>query len=127
MARPRKIKIDELKSRIDDYFMINTFYTVNGLCLSLDIDRHALVKWSIEGKGEYCAEAKKALSRIGAQHEERLGKTACVGSIFWLKCHGWRDSDPKVEKTEVTAGDGNLKVTIVRMDPEKDNPHKDVE
>lgn len=78
---------------MDAYFKDDKkVFTVCGLALHLGfISRQSFVDYKGYGK-EFSDVVKKAITRIEAQHEERLGVSGKpTGSIFWLKNHGWFD------------------------------------
>ena len=66
-------------------------YTIAGLALFCGFaNRQSL--YDLAKVKRYSDIIKKARARIEQLHEERLFDDKCTGSIFWLKCHSWKDS-----------------------------------
>jgi hypothetical protein len=95
-GQPPKYKsVDQLASKVNEYFADceskkNT-PTTYGLALYLGFcDRQSL--YDYKSRPEYSCLIKSAIDRIGSFHEARLSQAQCVGSIFWLKNHNWKDN-----------------------------------
>jgi hypothetical protein len=115
VGRPRSFSsIEELESRIDDYFekceSLEKPPTMSGLAYELGIDRKTLINYS--RKEEYFHAYKKARDRVEASMEDLLlsGK-ATAGVIFSFKNNfGWAD---KQEITETSKSSQSVTVNIV--------------
>ena len=72
----------------------DTYPTVTGLSLVLDLTRKSLIEY--EGRPEFVNTIKRAKTEIEAASEQRLCNPSCTGTIFSLKNnYGWND------KTEI--------------------------
>jgi len=72
------------------YDIDDTFPTVTGLALALDMSRRSLCDYEI--KDEFIHAVKKAKQRVEAFIEQRLYHNNATGSIFNLKNNfGWKD------------------------------------
>lgn len=95
-GRPRKYDTPEdMEQIIDEYFATETVYTIEGLCLALDLDRRTLLNYEkTEGYEEFFLTIKRAKLRV----QENLIKRGLLGdynstlSIFLLKNnHDYKD------------------------------------
>ncbi len=50
--------------------------------------------FAYKAKTQFSSIIKKATQIIAQHYEEQLQAGVVVGSIFWLKVHGWRDHAP---------------------------------
>lgn len=124
MGRPHKLTPNEIQKAVDDYFSSvdkrGTMPSVSGLSLCLGVDMDTMRRWCTSKKRAYAEVARTMYTRLVSYWEPLLAdnKTA-HGAAFWLRCVAtWRDQDPKVDKTEVSAG--GVRVRIIRDDiPDK--------
>jgi len=127
-GRPAKYtSVEEMQKRIDEYFAncpdTRDIYpspgvkqtvpdpTLTGLVLHLGFcDRAAFYDYL--DKPEFRHTLKKARARIEKIYESLLKGGSCNGAIFWLKNHGWRDTQDinttSNEKVVVIVKSGNL-------------------
>lgn len=84
-------------------------YTISGMALYLDCDRHFLLEYA--KKDKFSATIKKARNICQAYAEESLFSNKATGAIFNLKNnYGWKD------KTEVDQNvNGDLTVSVVKF------------
>ena len=103
-GRPMKFKsVEELQSKIDEYFRITPEIdvTITGLAIHLDTTRDLLCDY--EDLEKYSDTIKKAKMRVKLSYEKSLKKRGNAGDIFALKNFGWKD------KQEIDANiTGNL-------------------
>jgi hypothetical protein len=126
----------EMQKKIDEYFAecpdTRVIYpvagqpqtvpdpTITGLVLHLGFcDRAAFYDYC--DKPEFRNTLKKARSRVEKIYESLLKGGSCTGAIFWLKNHGWRDTQDinttSNEKVVVIVKSGNpVKVAGSRVD-----------
>lgn len=92
MARPLKYKTEEeLQEAIDTYFASAGDYpTVSGLALHLGFAHRKSIT-DYKQKDRFSNTVKRAVLKIESIHEANLYKSACTGSIFWLKNRQWSD------------------------------------
>lgn len=104
VGRPLLFKDPEqLKKRVDEYFVENTKWTLAGLAEYLDIDRQTL--YNYKERNEYFDILKKATEKVEARYEERLVyENSPTGVIFALKNMGWKDQS----QTDITSGGEKL-------------------
>jgi hypothetical protein len=80
-----------------------THWTITGLALALDTDRHTLINYS--EREEYFHTINKAKLMVENAYEIDLREKGHAGNIFALKNFGWKD------KTEVDATINQGKLT----------------
>lgn len=79
-------------------------YTISGLALALDSDRHTLLDYEMgkhygeqmteEQQADFSTTIKRAKEKIAAYVEQQLHTTTPTGAIFNLKAnYGWRDNN----------------------------------
>ena len=104
VGRPLKFQtVEELQSKIDDYFT-NTSkeeWTITGLALELDTSRKVLCEYE-DDRPEYSNTIKKAKLKVENGYEIDLKKHGRSGTIFALKNFDWTD---KSEVDHTTKGD----------------------
>lgn len=89
-GRPIKYTIEQLESRVNEYFETQQRWTVAGLAVFLDIDRQTL--YNYKERDEFFDILKRAVDKVEARYEERLiYENAPTGVIFALKNMGWKD------------------------------------
>jgi len=120
-GRPRKLTVDQVEKALTKYMSENGERpTISGFCLELGIDRDTILAWQAESNG-FSGIARKVIHTFTRAHEARLFDSkggAAAGSIFWLKCHKWRDTDPAQTKVEAQPGaNGGISVTITCTQP----------
>lgn len=107
MGRPLKFESPEaMQELIDAYFkrcdIEEEPYTITGLALALDTDRHTLINYG--NKEEFFHTIKKAKLRVENYAEKLLvsGKGNVTGVIFSMKNnYGWKDkTEQEVTSTE---------------------------
>jgi hypothetical protein len=93
---PKFTAVEDMEIKIEAYFKyceLNILPpTLNGLAISLDIDRKTLLNYS--RKEEYFPAIKRAKERVEMWVEKELlfRTTGHTGLIFWLKNNaGWKD------------------------------------
>lgn len=116
-GRPLKFQsVEELQTRIDDYF--NTVprdeWTWTGLALHLDTSRETLREY--REREEFVDPLKKALLKVENGYEIDLKQKGQTGTIFALKNFGWKD---KTEQ-EVTSPDGSMTPVVRVIDERKE-------
>jgi len=86
----------ELEEKITEYFDYcqenEERITLTGLVLYLGFAELRSFFDYEERKDEFSQVIKRAKHVVMALHEERLSGTTPTGSIFWLKNHGWKDT-----------------------------------
>jgi hypothetical protein len=106
VGRPLKWPTPELlQQEIDRYFAETpmSHWTITGLALALDTDRHTLINYS--EREEYFHTINKAKLMVENAYEIDLREKGHAGNIFALKNFGWKD------KTEVDATINQGKLT----------------
>jgi len=106
VGRPLKWPTPELlQQEIDRYFseIPMSHWTITGLALALDTDRHTLINYS--EREEYFHTINKAKLMVENAYEIDLREKGHAGNIFALKNFGWKD------KTEVDATINQGKLT----------------
>jgi hypothetical protein len=100
-GRPLKFEtVEILQEKIDLYFATipQEEWTITGLALALDTDRHTLINY--EEREEYFHTIKKAKEMVHNAYELDLRKKGRSGDIFALKNFGWTDK----QETDLTSG-----------------------
>ena len=127
-GRPAKYtSVEAMQERIDSYFAecpdTRVIYpvagqpqtvpdpTLTGLVLHLGFcDRNSFYDYC--NKNEFSGTLKAARTRVEKIYESLLKGGSCTGAIFWLKNHGWRDTQDinttSNEKVVVIVKSGNL-------------------
>ena len=97
--------VELLQAEVDRYFAETpmTHWTITGLALALDTDRHTLINYS--EREEYFHTINKAKLMVENAYEIDLREKGHAGNIFALKNFGWKD------KTEVDATINQGKLT----------------
>jgi hypothetical protein len=106
VGRPMKWPtVELLQAEVDRYFAETpmTHWTITGLALALDTDRHTLINYS--EREEYFHTINKAKLMVENAYEIDLREKGHAGNIFALKNFGWKD------KTEVDATINQGKLT----------------
>jgi len=98
MGRPMKYKdSDKLNEDIKKYFRHcdeeGKPYTIAGLALWLDVDRHTI--YNYEKKEQFFHIIKKARDVILASWEERVISEGKPGQIFLMKNYGYTDKSER--------------------------------
>jgi len=94
-GRPKKYtEAEAMQKKIDDYFKKcdkkNLPYTITGLALALDMDRHTLIEYAKDEK--FSTTIKKAKQKVEEFLETCLYSKSVTGVIFNLKNNfGWAD------------------------------------
>lgn len=114
-GRPIKYTPDELKKRIDDYFLWadtnNKPYTIARLALFLDLDRQTV--YNYKDKDEFFDIIKKARDRILSALEEALYTEGKPGQIFIAKNYGYTD------KQDIESKNINITQDITMLSPDE--------
>jgi hypothetical protein len=113
IGRPPKYKTpEELNAKIEEYFNHGIPHkqviigkgsnkqiklvptpTITGLALFLGFsDVNSM--YDYKARKEFSGSIKRATTLVAQHYEEQLQSGVVVGSIFWLKCHGWHDRQP---------------------------------
>jgi hypothetical protein len=106
VGRPLKWEtVEELQLQVNKYFeeTPEPRWTITGLALALDTDRHTLINYS--EREEYFHTINKAKLMVENAYEIDLREKGHAGNIFALKNFGWKD------KTEVDATINQGKLT----------------
>jgi hypothetical protein len=106
VGRPLKwATVEELQLQVNKYFedTPEPRWTITGLALALDTDRHTLINYS--EREEYFHTINKAKLMVENAYEIDLREKGHAGNIFALKNFGWKD------KTEVDATINQGKLT----------------
>lgn len=104
-GRPLKFKtVDELQSKIDEYFSTvnQDEWTITGLALHLDTYRQTLINY--EEKDDFMDAIKKAKQKVEYSYELDLKKSGRSGTIFALKNFDWKDKT----ETDITTNGENI-------------------
>ena len=125
-GRPLMFKsVEELQDKIDKYFLdcdqLEKPYTITGLALALDTDRHTLI--SYQNKEEFSHTIKNAKLKIENYSVEQLYRKAgqVAGIIFNLKNNfGWKDEN--ITKISTTDEKVQMKLKELFDDEYKKDP-----
>lgn len=120
--RPRILQSVEIaESLISLYFEQDPEKpTLTGLALHLGFVSRVSLQDYIDRGDTFSAPIQKAVSRIEQEHEKRLYGAQCVGSIFWLKNKGWKDSHDVTSDGEKL--ESNISITLPTGATEADGP-----
>lgn len=91
-GRPLKFEtVEELQTKIDEYFEVTpaNIVTITGLALHLDTSRETLMEY--EERKDYVDTIKRAKDKVQLEYEKDLRRKGRSGDIFALKNFGWRD------------------------------------
>lgn len=116
-GRPLKFEtVEELEEKIDTYFngTLKDEWTITGLALALDIDRHTLLNY--ERKKKFSTSIKRAKTMVENAYEIELRKYGRSGTIFALKNFGW------VDRSELTGKEGEKLIPIPLIKLPKNHP-----
>ncbi len=111
-GRPLKFKtVEELQSKIDDYFKVTSpdEITITGLALHLDTTRELLCDYGI--KDEFSDAIKNAKYRVALEYEKDLRRKGRSGDIFALKNFGWKDQN----HSDITTNGKELPTPILQL------------
>lgn len=112
IGRPAKYQnAEELTKKIEEYFdnmptipivvgkgknqqvIYKQTPTISGLSFHLGFADRSTI-YDYKGKKEFTYILKRAVLAIERHYEEQLQGGVVVGSIFWLKVHGWQETQP---------------------------------